>query len=35
MTRKPYKVQTANKGTRNSADFLHEELRRVRRQAKG
>ena len=35
MTKKPYKVQTANKGTRNSADFLHEELRRVRRQAKG
>jgi hypothetical protein len=35
MTKTPYKVKTANKGTRNSADFLHEELRRVRRQAKG
>ncbi|NDZ14766.1 hypothetical protein C7T35_05375 [Variovorax sp. WS11] len=34
VTKVPYKVRTANKGTRNSADFLHEELRQVRRQAK-
>lgn len=34
VTKVPYKVKTANKGTRNSADFLHEELRQVRRQAK-
>jgi len=34
MTKAPYKVRTANMGTRNSADFLHEELRQVRRQAK-
>lgn len=35
LTKMPYKVQTADKGTRNSADFLHEELRQVRRQGQG
>ena len=33
VTKVPYKVRTA-KGMRNSADFLNEELRQVRRQAK-
>jgi hypothetical protein len=35
VTKAPYKVRTANSGTRDSADFLHDELRQVRRQAKG
>lgn len=34
VTKVPYKVRTAGQGTRNSADFLKEELRLVRRQAK-
>jgi hypothetical protein len=34
VTKVPYKVRIANKGTRNSSDFLNEELRVVRRQAK-
>jgi hypothetical protein len=35
VTKVPYKVRTAGKGTRNSSEFLREELRVVRRQAKG
>jgi hypothetical protein len=34
VTKVPYKVRIANKGTRSSSDFLKEELRAVRRQAK-
>jgi hypothetical protein len=34
VTKVPYKVRIANKGTRSSSDFLKEELRAVRLQAK-
>lgn len=34
VTKVPYKVRTADKRTRNSSDFLKDELRLVRRQAK-
>lgn len=34
VTRRPYKVRVANNTTRNASDFLNEELRKVRRQAK-
>lgn len=34
VTKVPYKVRIANKTTRNASDFLNEELRKLRRQAK-
>ncbi|CAN7644016.1 DUF5329 family protein [Variovorax sp. LjRoot84] len=34
VTKVPYKVRTADKRTRNSSDFLKDELHLVRRQAK-
>lgn len=34
VTKEPYKVRTADKRVRNSSDFLKDELRLVRRQAK-
>ena len=34
VTRRPYKVRIADSAPRNASDFLNEELRKVRRQAK-